>query len=595
MKFFTFFIYFFSYSFFLNFIFIFIQNNGIYDFTKSIQFIVDDFSRVSFPYEFSLSLNFIVYIFALIFSFYAVKKYKNYILKNLEEKIYEVLTIFLANFLIISGIFYFIRIYNFPRSYLLLITVINTLITLFLFHLIKIVSAKENQKTMYIKVGAIFTIIFLAYIGYYYIFSSEKSISQNVIVENLKEDDFQTIGLDDSSNIESNTEIKCFDWFGSTHELDCRSIVNYEKINFQSDLVVNDINNLIIFENNLFLIESSGLIYNLSQNSEFLNIKDKVNSRSGLTKESGLWDIAFHPSENYFLVSYSNKSNFYTISRFKFNNLKNSESKSEEILLEIPNPIESHYSGSLIYSNYFSDFIYSVGDMNNNQFAEENLNPIDTSSIKGKVLLLNTKLSEPEQLTVEKNNLTRDDILVYGVRNPWQIYEYDNLLIVPDVGRNLVEEINIIELDNFKKNNTPTLLGWPYYEGNIENEVLFDGLKLWNNTSKSLKDFVDENTQFPDLYYDHETPEVFRAAVIFGGVVENSESIYYQSLVFADYLSKEIFIFNPLNNSLFIFNLPQNLKSEFTAVTALIVDNSNDKLKLYISSNESIYSLLLEE
>ena len=52
--------------------------------------------------------------------------------------------------------------------------------------------------------------------------------------------------------------------------------------------------------------------------------------------------------------------------------------------------------------------------------------------------------------------------LAYGLRNPWKIVEYKNYLFISDVGHGTEEELNVLDLREFKTNKIPYLLGWPH-------------------------------------------------------------------------------------------------------------------------------------
>ena len=54
-----------------------------------------------------------------------------------------------------------------------------------------------------------------------------------------------------------------------------------------------------------------------------------------------------------------------------------------EIILKIPNSICCHWSGNIFWSNYFEDFMLSIGDMGDNRVPFFNSEPIDTTSPRG--------------------------------------------------------------------------------------------------------------------------------------------------------------------------------------------------------------------
>ena len=100
--------------------------------------------------------------------------------------------------------------------------------------------------------------------------------------------------------------------------------------------------------------------------------------------------------------------------------------------------------------------------------------------------------------------------------------EYDGYLFVPDIGLGVEEEeeLNVINLKDLK-DQTPILFGWPYFEGSIDNDIKFSEIYLWmTNKPISPLDFIQQNSVRPSLYYQHNTPDVYRAAIIREGLLQ---------------------------------------------------------------------------
>ena len=115
-------------------------------------------------------------------------------------------------------------------------------------------------------------------------------------------------------------------------------------------------------------------------------------------------------------------------------------------------------------------------------------------------------------------------------------------MFVPDIGNSLEEELNIVDLNKFKNGSKPYLFGWPYFEGNIDKGVKFNQILLHSkDSSVPINEYVIQNSIKPKVFYSHQGPENFRAAIIGGGVVEDSDSDYFEIYFFADYLSAELF------------------------------------------------------
>ena len=45
-------------------------------------------------------------------------------------------------------------------------------------------------------------------------------------------------------------------------------------------------------------------------------------------------------------------------------------------------------------------------------------------------LFVNSNISQPAMLSLDKLKPVRNDILAYGLRNPWKIVEYKNYLFI---------------------------------------------------------------------------------------------------------------------------------------------------------------------
>ena len=169
--------------------------------------------------------------------------------------------------------------------------------------------------------------------------------------------------------------------------------------------------------------------------------------------------------------------------------------------MTIPNSQCCHYSGSMIWSDYFEDFIISIGDMEDNTVPLLNSEPFDTTSLRGKIILLDTFVSNPKLISSTDTYEPRKNLLAYGLRNPWKTYEYEGILFVPDVGLKLQEELNIVLLDDFSTTKEPYLFGWPHFEGMLNNEVEFNEVLLWDGTtSYKINSFIEKESIKPVVY-----------------------------------------------------------------------------------------------
>ena len=111
--------------------------------------------------------------------------------------------------------------------------------------------------------------------------------------------------------------------------------------------------------------------------------------------------------------------------------------------------------------------MYCVGDMGNENYS------LSTTSQNGKIFLLeNNDNFLPEYISESENNELRQDFVAYGLRNPWNFIEYQNYLIIPDVGEKSNEELNIINLNDLQNSLKPAL--FPIFDSIIYEKTFMD-------------------------------------------------------------------------------------------------------------------------
>jgi len=342
----------------------------------------------------------------------------------------------------------------------------------------------------------------------------------------------------------------CKEWKGSDNYSNCVSGVEIEVL----DSFPNMVTNVIVYDGIVYLLENSGKIFNHTDDEIFLDLSSKVGVFEEFS-ESGLFSIAFHPANEYFVVSYSDVENNLVVESYNLTSTFEPDISNPTTLVKLPSSQCCHYSGNLIWSSFFDDFLLSVGDMQNKNGLLHS-EPLDTTSPKGKILFLNKKISNPDLLSLESTQSPRKDILAYGLRNPWKTYVYDNYLFVQDVGKANEEELNVVDLNEFKATSKPYLFGWPHYEGSLYYELEFNQILYHDDESSvNIRNYVQENTILPNVYYSHQAPENFRAAIIGGGLIEDINSEYFEYYFFADYLSNELFSYEFKSDNLTMYPL----------------------------------------
>ncbi|GIR20685.1 hypothetical protein CM15mP35_09460 [bacterium] len=244
--------------------------------------------------------------------------------------------------------------------------------------------------------------------------------------------------------------------------------------------------------------------------------------------------------------------------------------------------------------------------MEANNASVLNSESLNTTSLRGKVILLESekKIYSPK---INSVNLYEppQNIVAYGLRNPWQMMEYDGKLIIPDVGNQNIEELNIIPYEEFPngckanvyiqlqdgqetcdvQNAVP--LGWPIFEGPffakelnaktggdlLTDEENVTELYIWyeeeDNTYAKADEFLIETSKRPSVYYNHQPGNgVYRAAIIGGDVISNEDSYYNNFYFFTDYVTLEIFAYDMIEDRLYVFPMINSYNTNPTSIAA---------------------------
>lgn len=424
--------------------------------------------------------------------------------------------------------------------------------------IIKLVIFKLKKKYF---LAAIYILIFISCTT-----TLEPNNFSNVISETsitLNQTDQKYISLE-NKNIYSSLyyfdDYSCAPYLGSRVNPKCLFGVEYEvTLDLEEPIV-----NLIYFNEFFFIATKKGIVYqadkNFSKIEAILNIDNFVDPNA----DRGFKSIAFSKDEETFLVSYVSNERMLVYDLYKYNK-SYSNNTFVKTVLEIYNPFEDiswHYGGHIIWSENLKTYVSGVGDFFPNS-AESRLNtlPLETNNYFGKLITLNneTDFNNFKYKIFVESQSEVSNIISVGLRNPWQFFEYGNYFIIPDVGLSINEELNIIRIENLNGS-----FGWPIYEGSLESQLI-DDIKNYNlnltvvdkeeNISYN-QNKIKEISIKPNFYYNH-TPsgDHYRGAII-GGDIFNGENDYYgNSIVFADHISGEIFIYNFENNTLSISEL----------------------------------------
>ncbi len=265
------------------------------------------------------------------------------------------------------------------------------------------------------------------------------------------------------------------------------------------------VNSGIPGDERMFVVEQTGRIRILMPDASvvstpFLNISSQVNSGPN---EMGLLGLAFSPNyevDGYIFVNYtlgSGANRRTRIARFTRNasNPDLIDEASQEVILEFTQDDTNHNGGQLEFGP--DGYLYiASGDgggggdpLNRSQ---------DLTSLLGKMLRIDVSslpYSIPADNPFVGDDLARDEIWSYGLRNPWK-FAFDELtgdLYMADVGQQNREEINF-EPAGFAGGGN---YGWRCYEGDAiynlngcsaETEFIFPVLDYaWGNQGNGFR------------------------------------------------------------------------------------------------------------
>ena len=359
------------------------------------------------------------------------------------------------------------------------------------------------------------------------------------------------------------------------------------------------ITNVEKFNEKYIISTKKGQIYVLDTKQETKKLIHDLENELSSRGEGGFLGLALNAEDNEVAFSYITKENKHVVELFDYENtLENL--RNSRIIFTSQKDNYIHYSGTVIWSDYFNDYIVAFGD---NTSLQEPIkfqkNPLDSTLYNGKVVLLNSKNNtDIDYVNIRKqddNSIKIKSIIAAGMRNPWNIFEFKNYLIIPDVGFNKYEELNII---NYK--DIPVFLGWPYYEGRIKTEDFYDiepiskNLVISNSKFRTIKEFIINESVFPPFFYHHcgYLSVCERYAIIGGDINNYVNSEYNFDIFFGDFLTNEIFAFNLIDRNLKI--LPIYIEKEDDEnIKGLTVVKVFDEDRLIVGANDKVHIIKL--
>lgn len=257
------------------------------------------------------------------------------------------------------------------------------------------------------------------------------------------------------------------------------------------------------------------------------------------------------PSDLY--VSYAGKDHAVHLDGFTLGRSPDATLKSRRELLAIDHPEDVHWGGHIDFDD--KGLLYlSTGD--GGPVAPRPLTAQDTDELRGKLLRINPAGGEEAPYGIPDSNPLigkggREEIIDYGLRNPWQFSIDGKDIWIGDVGDFQAEEVDLASTDTGEAAN----YGWPILEGSAETGV--DGDR--------------KNLVAPVLEYERTGHPDDPNCAITGGHVVRDRALkpLYGRYIYADFCKGEILAAKPSKDGL---GKPEPTGLEMTRIASFAQD-----------------------
>ena len=246
---------------------------------------------------------------------------------------------------VLFGFLYIFRLFNFSRGIILFGLVVYILSTYLLIWLLRLEKFKNTQFKYLLPLSVLVILISSTFLRV-----QNPSESPSIDATNTT----TTTTLFKPGKIES----ECSPWLGSDNFKECRTGVELVSSTKYSE----SLNNVIVFENDIYLLDVFGVIYKNSPSNIYLDVSSKVLNRTDpnlkIAAEQGLFSLAFHPTDNFLLVTYSDLENSLIVEKYFVNQDNSVIVETSEILLRIANPqsfLRKYYMVKL-FSRFYIEY-----------------------------------------------------------------------------------------------------------------------------------------------------------------------------------------------------------------------------------------------
>jgi len=192
--------------------------------------------------------------------------------------------------------------------------------------------------------------------------------------------------------------------------------------------------------------------------------------RGGISSdgEQGLLGLAFHPTDAFAYVNYTDRSGDTIIAELAVTADGGFDAASARTVLEIDQPYPNHNGGQVRFGP--DGYLY-IGMGDGGSADDPQRRSLNVSHLLGKILRIDPRAADGAPYTVPADNPyvgidgTRPEIWSVGVRNPWR-FSFDSAtgdLWIGDVGQNAWEEIDVAWAS--QGGGRGVNFGWSAWEG----------------------------------------------------------------------------------------------------------------------------------
>lgn len=217
----------------------------------------------------------------------------------------------------------------------------------------------------------------------------------------------------------------------------------------------------------LFVVQQDGKIIpirNGALGSAVLDIGTQISTGN----EQGLLGMAFHPTEPFAYVDYTNPIGDSIIAEYRVKADGTFDAATARVVLAVKQPFPNHNGGKVAFG---PDGMLYIGFGDGGAGDDPNRNGLSLSTMLAKMLRINPLRSGDKPYSVPPDNPYVDlegafpEIWASGLRNPWR-FDFDSVtgdLWIADVGQNQWEEVNVARAAD--GGGKAANFGWSAWEG----------------------------------------------------------------------------------------------------------------------------------